>query len=159
MRSASPRASGRPSPKPGRTRPASPRSKRRKTRSRSPAASPGPSSATRSTASSPSRAPAMRTPPGAAYVLEPARGVVRGAGGHVAGRFEVALQDDLGFVRLVRRFTGARVSLSTAAGHVPVSPPPTAGAGYRAASFTATAFPSGALRVVLAVPSGSQSGG
>ena len=96
---------------------------------------------------------------GGPYVLEPARGVVRGAGGHVAGRFEVALQDDLGFVRLVRRFTDARVSLRTAAGHVPVSPPPTAGAGYRAASFTATAFPSGALRVVLAVPSGSQSGG
>jgi hypothetical protein len=81
---------------------------------------------------------------------------------NVAGRFEVALQDDLGFVKLVRRFTGARVSLSTlstSAGHVPVSPPLTAGAGYRAASFTATAFPSGALRVVLAVPSANQSGG
>jgi hypothetical protein len=96
---------------------------------------------------------------GGLYVLSPAGGVVRGSGGQVAGRFELALQDDLGFAKLVGRFTGARVSLTTAAGHVPVSPPLAAGAGYPSASFTATAFPAGALRVLLALPAGSQSAG
>ena len=96
---------------------------------------------------------------GGPYVLSPARGVVRDGAGRVVARFELALQDDSGFVKLVRRFTGARVSLSTAAGHVPVSPPLLAGAGYPSASFTATAFPAGPLRVLLAAPAGSQSAG
>ncbi|HEV8151572.1 MAG TPA: hypothetical protein VGP78_01510 [Solirubrobacteraceae bacterium] len=96
---------------------------------------------------------------GGPYVLSPARGVVRDGAGAVAGRFELALQDDSGFVKLVRRFTGARVSLGTAAGHVPVSPPLLADAGYPSASFTAAAFPAGALRVLLAFPAGSQSAG
>jgi hypothetical protein len=96
---------------------------------------------------------------GGPYVLSPARGVVRDGAGAVAGRFELALQDDSGFVKLVRRFTGARVSLGTAAGHVPVSPPLLADAGYPSASFTTAAFPAGALRVLLAFPAGSQSAG
>jgi hypothetical protein len=96
---------------------------------------------------------------GGPYVLSPAGGAVRDRAGRVAGRFELAVQDDSGFVKLVRRFTGAGVSLSTAAGHVPVSPPLLADARYPSASFTATAFPAGALRVLLAVPAGSQSAG
>ena len=87
---------------------------------------------------------------GGPYVLAPATTTVR-QGGHVVGRVTLSIQDDTGYIKLMHRFTGAKVLLRTAAGRVPgstLSP----GRNGRVFSFTTRAFPSGPLRVSLLVP-------
>jgi hypothetical protein len=98
---------------------------------------------------------------GGPYVLAPASAPVR-ANGRAIGRVTLSIQDDTGYIKLLRRFTGADVILRTAAGQVPgssLSPGPStvpsrgavsyAGRAYQAFSFAAQAFPSGPLRVSL----------
>jgi hypothetical protein len=99
---------------------------------------------------------------GGPHVLSPATGAITDPGGAVVGRFMLSIQDDTGYIKLLHRFTGADVTLSTAAGVVPgsnvVSGPPFAaglravrfhGRDWRAFGLLATAFPSGPLRVSL----------
>jgi hypothetical protein len=90
---------------------------------------------------------------GGPYVIAPATGPVTGAGGRRLGSVTLSIQDDAGYLKLVRRFTGARVALSTPSGAVPGSDPiPSAGATI--VHLDATAFPSGPLLVTLAIPPG-----
>jgi hypothetical protein len=81
---------------------------------------------------------------GGPYVLAPASAAVRLRGRRV-GTVTLSIQDDTGYIKLMRRFTGASVELYTASGVVPGSTP-LHGAVF---SFTATAFPSGPLQVSL----------
>jgi hypothetical protein len=96
---------------------------------------------------------------GGPYVLSPAVGTITGA-----GRFMLSIQDDTGYIKLLHRFTGADVTLSTAAGVVPGSniiggPPFALGLhavryhrrSWRAFGLLGTAFPSGPLRVSLLI--------
>ena len=100
---------------------------------------------------------------GGPYVLAPASAAVR-LHGRIVGRVTASIQDDAGYIKLLRRFTGAQVLLRTAPGQVPgssVSPGPARlpargtvrlqGRPYRVFSFDAEAFPSGPLRVSLLV--------
>ncbi len=101
---------------------------------------------------------------GGPHVLAPARGDVRDARGRVVGHFLLSVQDDLGYVILTHRFTGALVFLSQGAEAIvgSTSPAPTnvpthgevsyRGVRYRPYSFTVEAFPSGPLRVLLLIP-------
>lgn len=101
---------------------------------------------------------------GGPHVLAPIRGKVRDAGGRVVGHFLLSVQDDLGYVILAHRFTGAQVFLrqgnQQVAGNARPGPPTIPergaviyrGAGYGAYSFIAEAFPSGPLRVSLLIP-------
>jgi hypothetical protein len=87
---------------------------------------------------------------GGPYVLAPASAPVR-SNGRVIGRVTLSIQDDTGYIKLMRRFTGADVLLRTPAGPVPgstLSP----GRTNQAFSFTAQAFPSGPLRISLLSP-------
>ncbi|MCW2985764.1 MAG: hypothetical protein JWR63_3334, partial [Conexibacter sp.] len=100
---------------------------------------------------------------GGPHVLSPATGSIAGAGGKVAGKFMLSIQDDTGYIKLLHRFTGADVTLSTAAGGVvpgsnvthgpPFAPGLRAvrygGRDWRAFGLTGTAFPSGPLQVSL----------
>jgi hypothetical protein len=88
---------------------------------------------------------------GGPYVLAPASAPVR-SHGRVIGRVTLSVQDDTGFIKLMRRFAGADVILRTPAGPVPGSH---AGRTYQAFSFTAQAFPSGPLRISLFGPPAS----
>jgi hypothetical protein len=83
---------------------------------------------------------------GGPYVLAPASSPVREADGRVVGRVTLSVQDDTGYMKLIRRFTGAGVVMRTAAGEVPGSAPAASAPDY---SFIATAFPSGPLDVGL----------
>jgi hypothetical protein len=88
---------------------------------------------------------------GGPYVLAPASAPVR-SNGRLIGRVTLSIQDDSGYIKLMRRFAGADVALRTAAGQVPgstLSP----GRTHPAFSFTAQAFPSGPLRISLLSPS------
>ncbi|MGA8364136.1 MAG: hypothetical protein WB709_06415 [Solirubrobacteraceae bacterium] len=97
---------------------------------------------------------------GGPYVLAPVHGTVR-SGGHVVGQFEMAIQDDAGYLRLAHLFTGAEVLMRTGAHQVmgTLSPGPTnvpargsvsyRGRPYEAYSFSGVAFPSGPLRLSL----------
>jgi hypothetical protein len=97
---------------------------------------------------------------GGPYVLAPVHGVVR-SGGRVVGNFEMAIQDDAGYLKLAHLFTGAQVLMRTRAHQVmgTLSPGPTTvpdrgtvsygGHTYEAYSFTGEAFPSGPLRMSL----------
>jgi hypothetical protein len=102
---------------------------------------------------------------GGPYVLQPATGAVRSPDGRTAATFALAVQDDTGYIKLMHRFTGADVQLVSPLGKVPGStlePGPGEvpehgtvayrGRRYIADSFSATAFPSGTLRVSLLVP-------
>jgi hypothetical protein len=82
---------------------------------------------------------------GGPFVLAPASSAVREPSGRVVGRVTLSVQDDTGYMKLVRRFTGAGVVMSTAAGAVPGSAP----AAKPQFSFAATAFPRGVLNVAL----------
>ncbi len=98
---------------------------------------------------------------GGPHVLGPTAGKVRDARGHVVGRFLLSVQDDLGYLILAHRFTGAQVLLrqgeTQVMGNVTPGPPHVPARGelvyrgvrYQAYSFTAEAFPSGPLRVSL----------
>lgn len=93
---------------------------------------------------------------GGPHVLSPAMGTIG------AARFMLAIQDDTGYIKLLHRFTGADVTLSTAAGAVPgsnVVPGPAFASGlhavryhgraWRAFGLLGTAFPSRPLQVLL----------
>ena len=72
-------------------------------------------------------------------VLAPVSAPLR-SGGSVVGTVTLSVQDDAGYVKLVRRFTGARAVLGT----------PSAGADVRS-SFTATAFPATPLPISFVI--------
>jgi hypothetical protein len=86
---------------------------------------------------------------GGPYVLAPASRTLR-AHGRTLGRVTLSIQDDTGYIKLVHRTTGAHVALRTAAGPVPGSERPPVGGGQDYA-FTARAYPTGPLRVSLAL--------
>jgi hypothetical protein len=102
---------------------------------------------------------------GGPYILAPVSGVLR-AHGRTIGRYELSVQDDLGYVKLETRFVGAPLVLRTGPRQVPVegqlTPAPAQipahgpvhfkKVAYQAYSFDAEAFPSGPLRVSLLVP-------
>lgn len=89
--------------------------------------------------------------------------------GTVVGSFLMSVQDDLGYEKLVTRFTGLPIELYASgtplmgrdfpAADVPPADPPTgtslsvAGVASTAVSFSVLAFPSGHTRVLIAVPS------
>lgn len=97
---------------------------------------------------------------GGPYVLAPVHGTVR-SGGRVVGQFEMAIQDDAGYLRLAHLFTGAEIlmrtggrqvmgTLSPGPANVPTHGPVSyGGRSYEAYSFTGEAFPSGPLRLSL----------
>jgi hypothetical protein len=104
---------------------------------------------------------------GGPHVLAPIRGDVKGTSGHVVGHFLLSVQDDLGYVILTHRFTGAQVFLYGDPTHpepivgsaspAPLSVPDHGavvydGVRYWAYSFDAEAFPKGQLRVSLLIP-------
>jgi hypothetical protein len=99
---------------------------------------------------------------GGPFVLCPASRTVRDAHGRAIGTVTLSVQDDTGYIKLMRRFTGAAVVLRTAAGTVPGStlmPGPAAipprgtltwrGRTFDTYTFTTGAFPSGPLHVAL----------
>ncbi len=97
---------------------------------------------------------------GGPYVLAPVKGTVR-SGGKTVGEFEMAIQDDAGYLKLAHLFTGAEVLMRTSGRQVmgtltpgPASVPDRGqvsygGRTYEAYSFTGTAFPEGPLRISL----------
>jgi hypothetical protein len=104
---------------------------------------------------------------GGPYVLAPVHGTLR-SGGRVVGHFTMAIQDDAGYLKLARLFTGAEVLMRIGARQVmgtlepgPASVPTAQrsaggavsyrGRTYQAYSFTGEAFPSGPLRISLLV--------
>lgn len=110
-----------------------------------------------------SRGPALVADVGGPAVLAPVQGTLLGARGRPYGHFLLAVQDDAGYVKLVRRFTGAQVLLRSGAHQVigTLSPGPASvpdrgrvayrGRDYEAYSFAAEAFPSGPLRISILV--------
>ncbi len=103
---------------------------------------------------------------GGPYVLGPIAGTVRDARGRVVAGFQMAIQDDMGFMLLAKAFTGAEVLMREGARQVMGSlhPGPARvpargrvvyrGISYQAYSFGAEAFPAGALRISLLFPTG-----
>lgn len=97
---------------------------------------------------------------GGPYVLAPVHGTLR-SGGRIVGRFSMAIQDDAGYLRLARLFTGAEVLMRTGAKQVQgtLDPGPAQvpnrgklsyrGRSYEAYTFTGEAFPAGPLRISL----------
>jgi hypothetical protein len=96
-------------------------------------------------------------------VLAPVSAPVR-AHGAVVGTVTLSVQDETGYIKLIRRFTGAQAVLRTPSGPVPGSvvtpaPQPLPGAGtvdisggtYVISSFAATAFPANPLRISLLI--------
>jgi hypothetical protein len=102
----------------------------------------------------------LLTDVGGPYALAPVHGTLR-SGGRVVGRFVTAVQDDAGYLRLARLFTGAQVLMRTPTRQVmgTLTPGPASvpnrgqlsygGRTYEAYSFTGEAFPSGPLRISL----------
>jgi hypothetical protein len=89
---------------------------------------------------------------GGPFVFAPASAPVS-ANGRVVGRVTLAIQDDLGYVKLMNRFTGAAVIVKTPAGPVPGSMLPAPGsAPGQVVTFTVQAFPSGPLQISLLIP-------
>ena len=100
---------------------------------------------------------------GGPFVLAPVHGTVR-SNGRVIGHFEMAIQDDAGYLKLAHLFTGADVLMRTGGRQVmgTLSPGPAdipargevpyAGRTYEAYSFTGEAFPAGPLRLSLLLP-------
>ena len=103
---------------------------------------------------------------GGPYVLGPARAVLlRDRSGRPTATFLVAVQDDIGYVKLAQRFVGADVVMrrgsqvvATTLSAPPAGPLPARGSvtiggrPYRVFSFTGTAFPSGPLNISLLFP-------
>jgi hypothetical protein len=101
---------------------------------------------------------------GGPHALAPTGGKVRDARGRLVGHFLLSVQDDLGYLILAHRFTGAQVLLRQGSqqvmGNLTPGPAHTPDRGqvvyrgvhYQAFSFTAQAFPSGPLRVSLLIP-------
>ena len=98
-------------------------------------------------------------------ILAPVSGSLR-RGGRTVGRYILSVQDDLGYVKLVTRFTGVPVVLRASSRTVPIEgsfrPGPASipehgpvryrNTTYEALSFNAQLFPSGPLRISLLVP-------
>ena len=100
---------------------------------------------------------------GGPFVLAPVSRTIRSAGGSDLGRVTLSVQDDVGYIKLMRRFTGAGVVLRTGDGVVPGSSAAPAGIpargriavgrrSYATCAFTTQAFPTRHLRVALLVP-------
>jgi len=101
---------------------------------------------------------------GGPYVLAPVHGTLRSRG-RVIGSFEMAIQDDAGYLKLAHLFTGAEVLMRVGKRQVmgTLSPGPASvpdrgrvfdgGRAYQAYSFTGEAFPSGPLRISLLLSS------
>src|SRR4051812_47150330 len=92
---------------------------------------------------------------GGPYVLAPASRMIR-VRGRTVGRVTLSIQDDAGFVKLMRRFTGAAVVLRAGGRVLPVSagrPPRGRLARF---AFATRAFPAGRLHVALLVPLGAR---
>jgi hypothetical protein len=97
---------------------------------------------------------------GGPYALAPVHGTLH-SGGRVVGNFEMAIQDDAGYLKLAHLFTGAEVLMRTGSRQVmgTLSPGPASvpdrgavayrGRTYQAYSFVGVAFPAGALRISL----------
>ncbi len=97
---------------------------------------------------------------GGPYALAPVHGTLR-SGGRVVGDFEMAIQDDAGYLKLAHIFTGAEVLMRTGSRQVmgTLSPGPASvpdrgavsydGRTYQAYSFVGVAFPAGPLRISL----------
>ena len=97
---------------------------------------------------------------GGPYALAPVHGTLR-SGGRVVGDFEMAIQDDAGYLKLAHLFTGAQVLMRTGSRQVmgTLSPGPASvpdrgevtyrGRTYQAYSFIGEAFPDGPLRISL----------
>jgi hypothetical protein len=102
---------------------------------------------------------------GGPEILAPVSGTLR-RGGSTVGHYVLSVQDDLGYVKLVTRFTGVPLVLRAGSRTLPVAgaldPGPSSipahgsvsyrGRTYEAFSFDAQAFPSGPLRISLLVP-------
>jgi hypothetical protein len=100
---------------------------------------------------------------GGPFVLAPVHGTLRSSG-HVVGHFEMAIQDDAGYLKLAHLFTGAEVLMRTGARQVmgtlspgPINVPDRGevayrGRTYQAYSFLGEAFPEGPLRISLLLP-------
>jgi hypothetical protein len=100
---------------------------------------------------------------GGPYVLAPVHGTLHSAG-KLVGRFSFAIQDDAGYLRLARLFTGAEVLMRVGSKQVAgsLAPGPASvpdhgtvsygGKTYEAYSFSGVAFPSGPLRISLLIP-------
>jgi hypothetical protein len=100
---------------------------------------------------------------GGPFVLAPVHGTLR-SGGRVVGHFTMAIQDDAGYLKLARLFTGAEVLMRTGTKQVmgTLNPGPTSvpdrgevtygGHTYQAYSFSGVAFPAGPLRLSLLLP-------
>jgi hypothetical protein len=105
---------------------------------------------------------------GGPYVLAPVAAVLRDAGERPIGRVVLAVQDDMGYMLLAHRFTGAEVvmrvgshqvmgTLRPGPRRIPDAGPVTyRGTRYEAVSFKATAFPTGSLRISLLVRPGAR---
>jgi hypothetical protein len=83
---------------------------------------------------------------GGPYVLAPASRAIRDRRGRLLGRVTLSVQDDAGFIKLMRRFTGAGVVLRTPAGIVPGSTRAPHGTPF---TFTTRAFPAQRLAVTV----------
>ena len=100
---------------------------------------------------------------GGPFVLAPVHGTLR-SGGRVVGHFEMAIQDDAGYLKLAHLFTGAEVLMRTGTRQVmgtlspgPINVPDRGEVTYRertyqAYSFIGEAFPEGPLRISLLLP-------
>jgi hypothetical protein len=102
---------------------------------------------------------------GGPEILAPLSGSLR-SGGATVGHYVLSVQDDLGYVKLVTRFTGVSLVLRAGSRILPVEGAVTPGPAsipahgpvsyrnrtYEAFSFDAKAFPSGPLRISLLVP-------
>ncbi len=100
---------------------------------------------------------------GGPYALAPVHGTLR-SGGRVVGHFEMAIQDDAGYLKLAHLFTGAEVLMRVGSRQVmgTLSPGPATvpdrgevayrGRTYQAFSFLGVAFPDGPLRISLLLP-------
>jgi hypothetical protein len=101
---------------------------------------------------------------GGPFVLAPVHGTLH-SGGRVVGHFEMAIQDDAGYLKLAHLFTGAEVLMRTGSRQVmgtltpgPASVPDRGEVSYRgqslqAYSFSGEAFPEGPLRISLLLKS------
>jgi hypothetical protein len=109
---------------------------------------------------------------GGPYIIAPVTGTLR-HGGRTVGSFVMSVQDDVGYIKLVTRFTGVPIDLygtprpsrSFLLGTLQPAPPlpvdgatvKAGGASYLAHVAEAAAFPTGKLHVVLFVPTPPQS--
>jgi len=109
---------------------------------------------------------------GGPYIIAPVSGTLR-LGGRIIGSYVFSVQDDLGYVKLERRYVGLPLilrqgsrriplegSLPQSAAGLPASGPVSyQGTTYEAISFDAEAFPASTLRVTLLVPQPSAKAG